>query len=154
MSKVSLVFLSSVSENLLRCWCFLTDLLSVTLAKIFPAPGLDCRACFTAGFQHWLLPPALFICPSLGPLWGTACLLLNCLCSQHIHVSREMCFSVCFHNYRCTEGMHTRGRSEDEFGSTEVESISKSCSSYCCPLLLHNCLGRAVYYFYFCQEQQ
>lgn len=64
------------------------------------------------------------------------------------------CAWVCFHNYTCTERLHTRGRSEDEFGSTEVESISKSCSSYYCPLLLHNCLGWAVYYFRFCQEQQ
>lgn len=52
VSKVSLVFLSLVSEDLLRCWCFVAVLLSMTLGKIFPAPGLDCRACFTAEFQH------------------------------------------------------------------------------------------------------
>lgn len=139
MTKVSLVFLSSVSENLLRGWYFVAVLLSVTLDKIFPAPGLDCGACFTAEFQHPLLPPpSLF---ALGPLWGMACLLLNCLCSQHIHVSREMCFLLYFHNYRCTGGMPARGRSEDEFGSTEVESISKSCCSCYCPLLQHNSLG-------------
>lgn len=43
---------------------FCGSLLSVTLGKIFRAPGLDCRAYFTAEFQHLLLPPALYIaCP-------------------------------------------------------------------------------------------
>lgn len=61
MNKVSLVFLSSVSENLSRCWCFVAGILSVALDKIFAAPGLDCGACFTAEFQHMLLPSTFFI---------------------------------------------------------------------------------------------
>lgn len=93
MSKVNLI-LSSVSENLLRSWCFVALLLSVTLDRIFPASGLDCWTRFTAEFQHLLLPSTLFICPSLEPLWGAACLLLTCLHSQHIQGNVLQCVFI------------------------------------------------------------
>lgn len=74
-------------------------------------------------------------CLALGPLWDMACLLLHWLLTQHIHVSRETCFSLYFGDDRNDEnsqrmqslvGMHTRGADSGMY--FEIQKLKASAN--------------------------
>lgn len=126
-AKLFWSFLSSVLVNSLRCLFFLAVLLSVTLEQI-----MLCSSCCTIGFCTTKIST---LATALGPLWDASCLLLHWVLTQHLYVSREMCFSVYFGADRNDESSRRSSLGQEcipegqIFWITEAESISKSCSS-------------------------
>lgn len=156
VSKVSLVCLPSVSENLLRCSCFVAVLLSETLGKIFRAPGLDYRTYFTAEFQHLLLPPALYIaCP--WDLSGTqpvsSCIVFFLSTSMFPGKCAFQCvFMITDVVRECIPEVNPKMNLEVQKLKASASPAVPTIASYCSTGQVPYWLGWAVYYFHFYQE--